>query len=116
MARIAFDQAFVFKYSPRPGTEAARGIDDVPRPVKEARNQALLALQTEVSRARLARSVGREVEVLVEERNRRGQLAGHTRGNVNAVCDGSDGLIGELVAVHVERVTPTTLIGSRVSP
>jgi tRNA-2-methylthio-N6-dimethylallyladenosine synthase len=115
MAEIAFDGAFVFKYSPRPGTEAAGRPDDVPRPVKEARNQALLAVQAAVSRRKLERWIGREVEVLVEERNRRGQLAGHTRQNVNAVCEGPDAAVGELVSVRVERVTATTLIGSLVA-
>jgi tRNA-2-methylthio-N6-dimethylallyladenosine synthase len=115
MAEIEFDGAFVFKYSPRPGTEAAGWVDDVPRRLKESRNQALLALQADISRRRLARWIGREVEVLVEERNRRGQLAGHSRQNVNAVCDGPDRLIGALIPVRIERVTATTLIGAPVS-
>jgi tRNA-2-methylthio-N6-dimethylallyladenosine synthase len=115
MTELEFDGAFIFKYSPRPGTEAAGWVDDVPRAVKEARNQALLAVQAGISRRRLERWLGREVEVLVEERNRRGQLAGHTRQNVNAVCDGPDGLIGSLIAIRVQRVTPTTLIGDSVA-
>jgi len=114
MAGIEYDSAFIFKYSPRPGTEAASWVDDVPRAVKEARNHELLALQEAISRGKLARWVGREVEVLIEERNRRGQLAGHTRGNVNVVCDGPDAAIGELTRVRIARVTPTTLIGGRV--
>jgi tRNA-2-methylthio-N6-dimethylallyladenosine synthase len=115
MAEIAYDSAFLFKYSPRPGTEAAGWPDDVPRAVKERRLEALLARQAEISRRKLERWIGREVEVLVEERNRRGQLAGHSRANVNVVCEGPDTAIGELVAVHVERVTPTTLIGRLVT-
>ncbi|MBI2467876.1 MAG: TRAM domain-containing protein, partial [Candidatus Rokubacteria bacterium] len=95
----------------RPGTEAAGWGDDVPRAVKEARHRALLELQEAISRRKLERWVGHEVEVLLEERNRRGQLAGHTRGNVNVVCDGPDAWIGELVPVRIERVTPTTMIG-----
>ena len=99
MAAVEYDSAFLFKYSPRPGTEAAGRADDVPRATKERRHQALLALQGDISRRKLERWVGREVEVLVTERNRRGQLAGHTRHNVNAVCDGPDSSIGELVGV-----------------
>ncbi|MBI3457800.1 MAG: TRAM domain-containing protein [Candidatus Rokubacteria bacterium] len=87
----------------------------MPRAVKEARNQALLALQEGISRRKLERRVGREVEVLIEERNRRGQLAGHTRGHLNVVCQGPDALIGELAMVRVERTTATTLIGTLVS-
>ncbi len=115
MADALYDSAFIFKYSPRPGTEAARWQDDVPRPVKEARHQALLALQASISGAKLARWIGREVEVLIEERNRRGQLSGHTRQNVNVVCEGPDALIGELVSARVERATATTLIAARAA-
>jgi tRNA-2-methylthio-N6-dimethylallyladenosine synthase len=111
MTDLRYDQAFVFKYSLRPGTEAAGWVDDVPDTVKHARLQRLLALQADISRDKLGASVDREVEVLIEGRNRRGQLTGHTRTNTVAVCDGPDELIGELVPLRVRRVTGTTLIG-----
>jgi tRNA-2-methylthio-N6-dimethylallyladenosine synthase len=114
MAAVQYDQAFIFKYSPRPGTVAARGTDDVPRPVKEARLQELLALQQAISRQKLGRLVGQAVDVLVEGKNRRGQLTGHTRGNVNVVVGGPDAWIGETLTVRVSRTTPTTLIGEPV--
>jgi tRNA-2-methylthio-N6-dimethylallyladenosine synthase len=115
MAEVAFDSAFIFKYSPRPGTEAAGRVDDVPRAVKEGRLQRLLALQAGISHGKLERRIGQEVEVLLEERNRRGQLRGHTRGNVSAVCEGPDAWIGDLAVIRVDRVTATTLIGTRVA-
>jgi len=111
MERVRYDSAFVFKYSPRPGTEAAGWPDDVPRPVKERRNQVVLELQARISREKLDAWVGREVEVLVEERNRRGQLTGKSRRNTTVVFDGPDALIGELAKVRVSRVTGTTMIG-----
>jgi tRNA-2-methylthio-N6-dimethylallyladenosine synthase len=111
MSHVEYDSAFIFKYSPRPGTEAAGWVDDVPRAVKENRNQELLALQERISRRKLSRWVGKEVEVLIEERNRRGQLSGRTRTNVNVVSEGPDACIGELVRLRVERATATTLIG-----
>jgi tRNA-2-methylthio-N6-dimethylallyladenosine synthase len=111
MERVRYDSAFVFKYSPRPGTEAAGWPDDVPPPVKEQRNQLVLELQARISREALEAWVGGEVEVLVEERNRRGQLTGKSRRNTTVVLDGPDRLIGELVTVRVGRVTATTLIG-----
>ncbi len=115
MERVGYDSAFIFKYSVRPGTEAAGWVDNVPSEEKDRRNQALLALQERASRAKLERWVGRAVEELIERRNAKGQLAGRTRGNVNVVCsEGDDRLIGELVGVRVERVTSTTLIGSVV--
>jgi tRNA-2-methylthio-N6-dimethylallyladenosine synthase len=113
LERVRYDGAFVFKYSPRPGTEAAGWPDDVPQPVKERRNQVVLTLQARVSREKLEPWVGREVEVLVEERNRRGQLAGKSRRNTTVVLDGPDTLIGKLVSVRVVRVTGTTMIGTR---
>jgi tRNA-2-methylthio-N6-dimethylallyladenosine synthase len=110
MERVRYDSAFVFKYSPRPGTEAAGWPDDVPQTVKERRNQLSLELQARISREALEPWVGREVEVLVEERNRRGQLTGKSRRNTTVVLDGPDALIGELVPVRVARVTGTTMI------
>jgi tRNA-2-methylthio-N6-dimethylallyladenosine synthase len=111
MERIRYDSAFIFKYSPRPGTEAAGRPDDVPRAVKERRHQALLQLQARISRERLEPWVGRDVEVLVEARNRRGQLTGKSRRNTTVVFDGPDALVGELVTVRVAQVTGTTLVG-----
>jgi tRNA A37 methylthiotransferase MiaB len=55
--------------------------------------------------------VGSEVEVLVEERNCRGQLIGKSRGNTTVVLEGPDALIGELIPVRVTRVIGTTMIG-----
>ncbi|MBI2468211.1 MAG: MiaB/RimO family radical SAM methylthiotransferase, partial [Candidatus Rokubacteria bacterium] len=62
VAEVEYDGAFIFKYSPRPGTEAAGWGDDVPRAVKEARHRALLELQEAISRRKLERWVGHEVE------------------------------------------------------
>ncbi len=114
MERVAYDSAFIFKYSVRPGTEAAGWIDDVPQETKEARNQELLRRQERASRTKLERWIGGTVEVLIEQRNAKGQLAGRARTSLSVVCDGDDRLIGELVMVRVERVTATTLIGDVV--
>jgi tRNA-2-methylthio-N6-dimethylallyladenosine synthase len=116
MERVGYDSAFVFKYSPRPGTEAAGWPDDVPQPVKERRNRTLLDLQARISREKLRTWIGRDVEVLVEERNRRGQLSGKSRSNTTVVAEGPDSLIGELVRVRVTRVTETTMIGELGEP
>ena len=116
MEQVRYDSAFVFKYSPRPGTEAAGWPDDVPQAVKARRNQIILELQGRISREKLSTWIGREVEVLVEERNRRGQLSGKNRGNTTVVLHGPDALIGELIGVRVARVTETTLIGELVDP
>lgn len=65
--RVEYAGLFVFKYSPRPGTAADRGLDDdIPDEVKAARNNELLAVQREYSAKRRAACVGQTVEVLIE--------------------------------------------------
>ena len=59
----------------------------MPHALKEQRNQAILELQARISREKLETRVGSEVEVLVEERNRRGQLTGKSRGNTTVVLE-----------------------------
>src|SRR5690606_8690019 len=63
---VRFDGVFAAAFSPRPGTPAARLVDDVPAPEKHRRLNALLALQEEINGERNAAWVGRETEVLVE--------------------------------------------------
>jgi len=123
MREVEYDSAYIFKYSPRPGTDAAAHPDDVPREVKEHRNQVLLALQDEISLARLRRFEGREVEVLIEGPGKHaGQLFGRSRGNhgvivpARPVAHGAGGegpaeLIGRTVPVTIARATPHTLFG-----
>jgi len=69
------------------------------------------ALQERISWRKLERWVGREVEILIEGRTRRGQLTGHTRGHATVVCNGPDSRIGQLLMVRAERATTTTLVG-----
>lgn len=65
--RVEYKSLFVFKYSTRPGTAADRNqADDVPYAVKQARNNALLAVQSEISARHKQRLIGQTVEVLVE--------------------------------------------------
>ncbi|MSQ90727.1 MAG: MiaB/RimO family radical SAM methylthiotransferase [Phycisphaerales bacterium] len=66
--RLPFKNNFIFKYSPRPGTAAFDRLkDDVPDAVKRFRNNQLLAIQSEVSRATHASWIGKRVEVLFDE-------------------------------------------------
>jgi tRNA-2-methylthio-N6-dimethylallyladenosine synthase len=72
MRAVEFDSAFLFRYSERPGTYAARHQpDDVPLEAKAERLDRVIALQEEISLRRYRRLVGREVEVLVEGPSRR---------------------------------------------
>jgi tRNA-2-methylthio-N6-dimethylallyladenosine synthase len=116
MKTVAFDSAFIFKYSPRPPARASAYDDDVAKNVKEKRNQMLLELQKKLSRDNNARLVGAQVEVLVGSRdNRRGEgyLRGRTRTNKIVVFRGDLSLLKTLVNVTITSITPHRLIGEQ---
>lgn len=111
-----FSQSFIFKYSPREGTKAARMTDDVPQGTKEARNHELLSVQEDVSRAENEAKVGRSLEVMVEGVSKRdpGRLTGRTRGNDIVVFPrhaGAEPEPGALAEVRITDSTPLTLFG-----
>lgn len=111
MRRIEYDSAFIFKYSTREGTAAAKFPDDVPLERKKKRNQALLELQERISLKKNQVWIGKEVEVLVEGPSKRNpnKLTGRTRQNHIAVFEGGTELAGGLVHVTVAEVTALTL-------
>lgn len=110
-----FDSAFSFKYSPRPGTSAARMDDDVAEPVKQARLEALQALIRQQSDAFLAAQVGRSQRVLVEDVSRRGfgDVQGRTGHNLIVNFPGPPDLIGRTVDVEIARAFTNSLQGRR---
>lgn len=118
MEEIRFQGAFIFKYSRRPGTRAAKMPDDVPEAVKKERNQILLELQERVSGEIYRERVGAVEEVLVEgpSRNDPSRLTGRNRANQIVVFPGrpAQGLEGRLVQVRITSATPLTLIGERL--
>ncbi|RKY22777.1 MAG: tRNA (N6-isopentenyl adenosine(37)-C2)-methylthiotransferase MiaB [Planctomycetota bacterium] len=111
--RVRFSQVFVFKYSPRRGTAAARLPDDVPAEVKKRRNNDLLALHLEIAAEDNAKLVGSTVEVLVEGPSRRdpSRLAGRAPTERIVIVDGPPELKGEIVRVRVESATALALYG-----
>ena len=122
--RSGYKNSFVFKYSPRPGTAAAkRFADDVPLPVKKRRNNELLAVQEQVGLAHHRGYVGRCVEVLVEGPSPRAdklqgpapdgtaQLVGRTRGDHIVVFDAPADLAGRYANVRITDATSLTLFG-----
>jgi tRNA-2-methylthio-N6-dimethylallyladenosine synthase len=118
MEEIGFDNAFVFKYSPRDGTPAAALKDDVPDDEKRRRNRVLLEDQERRGLRRNQRFVGRRVEVLVEGVSLRNKerWSGRTRGNRIAVFEPVPGIkTGDCVSVVVDRAMPQTLYGSVVA-
>jgi tRNA-2-methylthio-N6-dimethylallyladenosine synthase len=114
MNQADFDNAFIFKYSPRPGTPAASMADDVPEEEKMRRNQVLLADQDIRGKAANQRLMGSIQEVLVEGPSLRNEArwAGRSPGNKIVVFDPVAGLQpGTLAKIRITRVAPQTLYG-----
>ena len=114
MRCVGFDSAFAFKYSPRPGTEAAESMcDDVPTEVKEERLSRLLELQRTMSRDRNEALVGSVGDVLVvgTDRMRKGLITGRRADNRIVHFAGNPSIIGDIVPVHVTGANDNSLNG-----
>src|SRR5213596_3620135 len=111
---IEFDNAFVFRYSPRRDTPAAEMPEQIDERVKEERNQDLLRIVNESMRRAGERLVGCNVEILCEgpSKTNPARLMGRTRANKIVVFEGSDRLIGELVKVRIEQANGFSLYGT----
>lgn len=113
MREARFDSAFMFKYSERPGTLAARTMpDNVPDEVKTERLNRMIALQNELSAASNLSDVGKTFEVLVEgfSKRSREQLMGRTSRNKAAVFPRGDHKKGDFVRVRVVGASSATLL------
>ena len=114
MEEAGFDNAFIFKYSPRPGTRSAALPDDVPVKEKERRDQVLLADQERRGLERNRKLVGTVREVLVEGPSLRNKArwSGRDSGNRIVVFEPSVPLeTGELVKVRILEAHPQILVG-----
>jgi len=113
MREVPFEQAYIFKYSKRRNTPAAEMTEQVPTPVKEERNQQLLAILNETATRKNRELVGQTVEVLVEGRSPKNaaRMFGRTRTNKGVVFEGNLRHKGALLSVRVERATVVTLYG-----
>lgn len=112
-----FDSAFMFKYSERPGTFAAKHLpDNVSEDVKIERLNELIRLQTEISAEQNRKDVGKTFEVLVEgfSKRSREQLMGRTEQNKAVVFDKQNYHIGDRVMVEITDSTSATLIGKAI--
>jgi tRNA-2-methylthio-N6-dimethylallyladenosine synthase len=114
MREVGFDSAFLFKYSERPGTYAAKHLtDNVPEEEKIRRLQGMIDLQNRLSKASNLRDVGKEFEVLVEgfSKRSREQLFGRTSQNKVVVFDKNNYHIGQLIKVKITHASSATLFG-----
>lgn len=113
MREVGFDSSFMFKYSERPGTLAARTMpDNVPEDVKIDRLNRMIALQNELSLESNRRDVGKEFDVLVESVSKRSkeQFVGRNSQNKAVVLPRGDYRVGDTVRVRVVSASSATLI------
>ncbi len=117
MREVGFDSAFMFKYSERPGTYAAKKLEDnVPEEVKNRRLQEIINLQLELSHQSNERDMGKVFEVLVEgfSKRSREQLFGRNDQNKVVIFNKQQHRIGDFVKVRVTGFTSATLLGEAV--
>ena len=118
MRECAYDSAFMFKYSERPGTYASKHLpDDVPEEVKIRRLNEMIELQNQLSAESNARDVGKTFEVLVEGVSKRSkeQLFGRTEQNKVVIFDRGTHRLGDLVRVRITESSSATLKGIEVT-
>jgi len=117
MREVGFDSSFLFKYSERPGTYAAKHLpDDVPEDEKIRRLQGMIDLQNKLSEESNLRDIGKTFEVLIEgfSKRSREQLFGRTSQNKVVIFDKKSYHVGQFVNVKIERASSATLFGTPV--
>ncbi len=117
MRECAYDSAFMFKYSERPGTYASKHLpDDISEDTKIRRLEELIALQNELSAESNNNCIGREYEVLTEgfSKRSREQLFGRTEQNKVVVFDRGNHRPGEYVKVRITEASSATLKGEEI--
>ncbi len=113
---IRFDQAFMFKYSDRPGTRAAQMANKVPEEVKQHRLEQLIACQNEIAHQINEELVGATLAVLVEGRDTKSpeKVRGRTRTNKIVIFPGSSDLRGQIVAVKTQQAFLWGFLGEAI--
>ena len=114
MEEVKFDMAFMFRYSERPGTYAARNLpDDVPEEIKVRRLNEIITLQNRLSLESNMADVGKTFEVMAEGVSKKTDemLFGRTSQNKVAVFPAGDIKKGDIVHIEIKKCTQTTLIG-----
>jgi tRNA-i(6)A37 thiotransferase enzyme miaB len=114
---VGYDSAFMFKYSERPGTYAAKHLaDNVPEEVKIARLNQLIHLQTAISAEQNKKDEGREFVILTERFSKkdRHHLMGRTEQNKAVIVEKGNHHIGEFIKVRITGSTSATLFGEEI--
>ena len=119
MREVRFDAAFLFKYSERPGTYAAKHLPDtVSEEEKVRRLQGMIDLQNQLSEESNLRDVGKVFEVLVEgfSKRSREQLFGRTSQNKVVIFNKGNHRVGQFVNLRIVKASSATLFGEEVEP
>ncbi|HNZ85221.1 MAG TPA: tRNA (N6-isopentenyl adenosine(37)-C2)-methylthiotransferase MiaB [Paludibacteraceae bacterium] len=114
MQEVGFDNAFMFKYSERSGTYAAKHLEDnVPEAIKLSRLQEVVDLQNKLSKESNQKDLGKIVEVLIEgySKKSRNQLFGKSSENKVVVFNKENKKIGEYAKIQIKDATVATLLG-----
>lgn len=115
MREVKFDMAFMFKYSERPGTYAARHLEDnVPEEMKLRRLDEIIQLQHQISNESNQNDIGCDFEVLVEGFSKRSkeQMFGRTSQNKVVIFPRENRKVGETIRVKIDSASPATLFGT----
>ncbi len=117
MKKVKFDYSYMFKYSERPNTYAARNLkDDVPEKIKSKRLTEIIELQNKLSYQSNKNDIGKTFEIIVEGTSKKSdkQIIGRNSQNKVIIFSGEKNLIGEKVSVKVDDFTQATLFGKLV--
>ena len=118
MEYVKYDFGFMFMYSERPGTPAAKKLEDnIPPEVKKRRLQEIVAIQQSHGRFNNERYVGKTVEVLIEKESKKSnaQWSGRTQQNTVVVFPKQHYVVGDFVNVKIESCTSATLLGNAIN-
>jgi tRNA-2-methylthio-N6-dimethylallyladenosine synthase len=110
---VEFDNAYIFKYSPRRDTPAAKMPDQVPQKIREERNQRLLETINGIGARKYKSFVGRQTQILVEGPSKKNpaRMSGRTRCNKIVVFEGAERHRGQIMDVKITRDGSFTLYG-----
>ncbi|HEV2454530.1 MAG TPA: tRNA (N6-isopentenyl adenosine(37)-C2)-methylthiotransferase MiaB [Verrucomicrobiae bacterium] len=110
---VEFDQAYIFKYSPRRDTPAAEMPDQIPQRAREERNEILLQTVNEIAARKYDQFVGRQTQILVEGPSKKNsaRMTGRTRCNKIVVFDGGERHLGQIMDLRITHAGSFTLYG-----
>jgi tRNA-2-methylthio-N6-dimethylallyladenosine synthase len=110
---VEFDNAYIFKYSPRRDTPAAEMPDQIPQKIREERNQQLLETINEIGARKYENFIGRQTQILVEGPSKKNaaRMSGRTRCNKIVLFDGTERHRGQIMDLKITRAGSFTLYG-----